>query len=231
MPNDHHQRLEYSVSFLRLCDDATFIENIFSDEAHFNLTGHVNRHNSRIWSDENPRVIQERPLHCPRVIVCCGISASRVHGPCFFENYNVTVTVTGERYRSMIRVSYSRTWETKCSQHMVSTGWSPRTYGKRNDGIVKRLLSTSFDFTIWWHSLAPRSPDLTPCDFSLWGYHKSRVYVTNPTNLQELGNNIYHEIAELSPDTLMKIMETTKKRALICQRNQGGHLKDIIFKT
>ena len=77
----------------------------------------------------------------------------------------------------------------------------------------------------------PRSPDLTPCDFSLWGYLKSRVYVINPTNLQELRNNIYHEIAELSPDTLMKVMETTKKTALIYQRNCGGHLKDIIFKT
>ena len=104
MPNDHHQRLEYSESFLRLCEDATFIENIiFSDEAHFHLTGHVNRHNSRIWSDENPREIQERPLHCPRVTVWCGISASRVYGPYFLENDNVTVTVTGERYRSMIR--------------------------------------------------------------------------------------------------------------------------------
>ena len=58
LPNDPHQRLEYSESFLSLCEDAIFIENvIFSDEAHFHLTGHVNRHNSRIWSDENPREI------------------------------------------------------------------------------------------------------------------------------------------------------------------------------
>ena len=114
---------------------------------------------------------------------------------------------------------------------MVSTGWSPRTYGNRNDGIVKRLLPhrliSRFGDIPW----LPRSPDLTPCDFSLWSYLKSRVYVTNPTNLQELRNNIYHEIAELSPDTLMKVMKTTKKRALICQRKRGDHLKDIIFKT
>ena len=32
----------------------------------------------------------------------CGISASRVYGPYFFENDNATVRVTGERYRSMI---------------------------------------------------------------------------------------------------------------------------------
>ena len=85
LPNDHHQRLEYSESFLRLCEDVTFFENIiFSDEAHFQLTGHVNGHNSRIWIDENPREIQERPLNCPRVTVWWGISASRVYGPYFF---------------------------------------------------------------------------------------------------------------------------------------------------
>ena len=77
----------------------------------------------------------------------------------------------------------------------------------------------------------PRSPDLAPCDFFLWGYPKSRVYVTNPTNLQEPINNIYHEIAAPSPETLMKITETTKKRALFCQNNRGGHLKDFIFKN
>ena len=68
--------------------------------------------------------------------------------------------------------------------------------------IVKRLLPhrliSRFGDIPW----PPRSPDLTPCNFSLWGYLKSRVYVTNPTNLQELRNNIYHEIAELSQDTL-----------------------------
>ena len=104
MLNDYHQRLEYSESFLHLCEDVTFIENIiFSYEAHFHLTGHANRHNSRIWSAENPREIQERPLHFLRVTMWCGISASRVYGLYFFENDNATVTVTGERYCSMIR--------------------------------------------------------------------------------------------------------------------------------
>ena len=36
----------------------------------------------------------------------------------------------------------------------------------------------------------PRSPDMTPCDFFLWGYIKSRVYETPPTSIQDLRNNI-----------------------------------------
>ena len=94
------------------------------------------------------------------------------------------------------------------------------------DCFPNRLISRFGD--IPW---PPRSPDLTPCDFFLWGNLKSRVYVTNPTNLQDLKNNIYHEIAALSPETLMKVMKTTNKRAISCQNNRGGHLKNIIFKN
>jgi len=29
-----------------------------------------------------------------------------------------------------------------------------------------------------------RSPDLTPCDFFLWGHLKNKVYKTSPSDLQ-----------------------------------------------
>ena len=32
----------------------------------------------------------------------------------------------------------------------------------------------------------PRSPDLSVCDFFLWGYFKNRVYTTQPRTLDEL---------------------------------------------
>jgi hypothetical protein len=34
----------------------------------------------------------------------------------------------------------------------------------------------------------PRSPDLSTCDFYLWGYMKGKVYETNPHTLDELKN-------------------------------------------
>ncbi|KAG0429051.1 hypothetical protein DMUE_5770, partial [Dictyocoela muelleri] len=104
LPNDHLQRLRYSESLIRLCENAPFIENIiFSDESHFHLTGHVNNHKSRIWSEYDPLEIHGTPLYSLRVTVWCGISASCVYGPYFFSNDNLTVTVPGERYRTMIR--------------------------------------------------------------------------------------------------------------------------------
>ena len=43
----------------------------------------------------------------------------------------------------------------------------------------------------------PRSPDLTPPDFFLWGYLKSKVYVNKPRTVAELKDNIREEIAAI----------------------------------
>jgi len=70
---------------------------------HTSLSGYVNKQNCRIWGDENPHVIHERPLHAQKVTVWCALWSGGVIGPYFFENNEgQTVTVNGERYRSMI---------------------------------------------------------------------------------------------------------------------------------
>ena len=44
---------------------------------------------------------------------------------------------------------------------------------------------------------SPRSPDLTPCDFFLWGYLKSKVYTSPPVDLADLQNRISNEVDAL----------------------------------
>ena len=41
----------------------------FSDEAHFDLGGYVNKQNCRIWGPENPHAYIEKPTHLKRVTV------------------------------------------------------------------------------------------------------------------------------------------------------------------
>ena len=38
-----------------------------------------------------------------------------------------------------------------------------------------------------------RSPDLTPCDFFLWGYMKGKVFSTTPATIEELRERIVRE--------------------------------------
>ncbi|GFW60745.1 hypothetical protein TNCV_570911 [Trichonephila clavipes] len=42
---------------------------LFSDEAHFWLNGYVNKQNCRIWSEANPQVYVEAPLHPEKLTV------------------------------------------------------------------------------------------------------------------------------------------------------------------
>lgn len=104
-PADAQARLRYAVRFQNLArEQQDFLQNlIMSDEAHFHLNGVVNKQNCRIWARENPKVIVPRDLHPIRCTVWCGVTSERIIGPYFFEEKGAVVTVTGERYRNMIR--------------------------------------------------------------------------------------------------------------------------------
>ncbi|GFX57343.1 transposable element Tc3 transposase [Trichonephila clavipes] len=53
----------------------------------------------------------------------------------------------------------------------------------------------------------PRSCDLTPLDYFLWGYVKSLVYADKPQTLDHLEDNIRLVIADIRPQMLEKVIE------------------------
>jgi hypothetical protein len=50
-----------------------------SDEAHFHLSGFVNKQNFRCWSPTNPTELRNRPLHSSKVTVRCAVSTFARH--------------------------------------------------------------------------------------------------------------------------------------------------------
>jgi len=76
----------------------------------------------------------------------------------------------------------------------------------------------------------PRSCDITPLDFFLWGYVKSKVYIAKPTTIVELEANITHIIGQIPVEMLGRVIENWKFRIDHINRSYGQHLKDIIFK-
>ena len=57
-----------------------------------------------------------------------------------------------------------------------------------------------------------RSPDLTPCDFFLWGYVKEEVYKTNPQTLDQLETTIRNVIGAIPIGHLTKSCESVRDR-------------------
>ena len=80
-----------------------------------------------------------------------------------------------------------------------------------------------------WNRMAPRSPDLTPCDFFLWGYLKDKVFVTPPRNLQDLQQRIEHEVEVLrqNPGTIRRAVNDMRRRCQLCVERGGGHVEGI----
>ncbi|GFW07916.1 hypothetical protein TNCV_3920491 [Trichonephila clavipes] len=48
------------------------------DGAHFWLNGYVNKQNCRIWSEANPQVYVETPLHPEKLTVWCALWAGGI---------------------------------------------------------------------------------------------------------------------------------------------------------
>jgi hypothetical protein len=75
----------------------------------------------------------------------------------------------------------------------------------------------------------PRSCDLTPCDFFLWGVVRSLVYANKPQTIPELKAEIRRVIGETERQLCGNVIESFVKRARACQQSHGGHLSDIVF--
>ncbi|GFV34488.1 hypothetical protein TNCV_467021 [Trichonephila clavipes] len=78
--NDHQARrrfVEWAQNEIAVVPD--FHKRIlFSDEAHCWLNGYVNKQNCRIWSEANPQVYVETPLHPEKLTVWCALWAGGI---------------------------------------------------------------------------------------------------------------------------------------------------------
>ena len=74
----------------------------------------------------------------------------------------------------------------------------------------------------------PRSPDLSPPDFFLWGALKGKAYVNKPRTIQELENNIRREIAAISEDVLQATFANMKSRVQVCLDSDGQHFQHLL---
>ncbi|GFS66773.1 transposase [Trichonephila clavipes] len=204
---------------------------LFSDEAHFWLNGYVNKQNYRIWSEANPQVYVETPLHPEKLTVWCALWAGGIIGPYFKNDEGHNVTINGDRYRAMI----TNFFIPELNNHDVQELWFQQdgatchtaraTIDLLKDTFGDRLISR-FGPVNW----PPRSCDLTPLDYFLWDYVKSLVYAGKPQTLDHLEDNICRVIADIRPQMLEKFIENWTSRLDYIRASRGSHMPEIIFK-
>ncbi|KAJ4435591.1 hypothetical protein ANN_18207 [Periplaneta americana] len=75
-----------------------------------------------------------------------------------------------------------------------------------------------------------RSPDLSVCDFFLWGHLKNNVYRTRPANIAELKQRIKDEITGIPRDMIQRAFQSIHTRLSECVHRNRAHLSEVIFK-
>lgn len=106
----------------------------------------------------------------------------QVIGPYFFEDrHGNAETVNGDRYRNMISnflwpiLDYIDTEEMWFQQDGATCHTSGTTIALLCETFDGRLISLRGD-----QQWPPRSRDLTPCDFFIWGFIISLIYTNKP---------------------------------------------------
>ncbi|GFX74443.1 uncharacterized protein TNCV_3213301 [Trichonephila clavipes] len=229
--NDHQARrrfVEWTQNEIAVVPD--FRKRIlFSDEAHFWLNGYVNKQNCRIWF---PQVYVETPLHPETLTVWCVLWADGIIGPYFFKNdEGHNVTVNGDQYRAIM----TNFFIPELNNHDVQQLWFQQdgTTCHTARATIDLLKDTFGDCLIsrfgpvnW----PPRSCDLTPLDYFLWGYVKSLVYADKQQTLDHLEDNIRLVIADIRPQMLEKVIENWTSRLDYIRASGRSLMPEIIFK-
>ncbi|KAL4131917.1 hypothetical protein QTP88_009149 [Uroleucon formosanum] len=197
--DDMQKRNEFCTFVLEKSEEVEqfFYRIIFSDEATFHLNGKVNRHNVRIWRLEDPRVVVEHERNSPKLNVFCAVSRKKVYGPFFFDGN----TITGNSYLQMIKDGLFQVLQADGNDFIL-----------QQDGVPSHCANDA-TFCPW-----PRSPDLTICDFFLWGYIKSIVYVPPlPKDIDEFKSRITDAINLVTVDMLQQVYEEFEYRLDVCR--------------
>lgn len=200
---------------------------LWTDESNVSNCGIYNRKNSHYWAIENPReTTQVRAQVRFSTNVWCGILGTRIIGPYFYGG-----TLTGQKYFEFIQNDLQRLLEQVPDEERRLIIFQQDGAPPHNARIVMDFLQDHFTGLIANNSETPwpaRSPDLTPCDFFLWGFIKDNVYAERVHSLEELKNRVRRAIALITPQMLAKVHLETIKRARVCMAQEGGHIEHLL---
>lgn len=186
---------------------------------------------------QKPDECVQKPLHSVRVTVWCAISGHGIIGPYFLEDgRGNAVTVTAGVYRNQVIDRFMGDLTLFCDLKGIplEDQWFQQDGATSHIGrgnlhhleelFPGQLISRWSDF-----AYPPRSPDLTPPDFYLWGHLKEFCFqYPVPRTIPELKNNIIRVIESVRDHTLRALTENVQQRLEACLAVNGEHIEHIV---
>ena len=147
----------------------------------------------------------------------------------FFENeQGAAVTANGDRYRAMLneflftKIEEEDIGNISIQQKGATCNTAEATLDVLRPVFEDRNISRRAD-VVW----PPRSCDLTPLDYYLWGAVKDKFYADEPETIDALKDNIREAIGEIQLHIIHNALKTD--RLEYCTASRGSHLNEIIF--
>lgn len=197
---------------------------LFSDEAKFDNMGGVNLHNAHYYSDENPHWQRDhRTQRRWSLNVWAGIIGDYVVGPMFYNE-----NLTGPLYLNILRNEVPPLLEDLPLDLRRDMWFQQDGAPAHRVRSVKTFLNATYP-NRWIgigsqvHEFPPRSPDLTPIDFALWGIVKEKIFAQAPTTMENMMERIEEAFQSITVETLRKIQASFRRRLQKCIE-ENGHL-------
>ena len=105
--------------------------------------------------------------------------------------------------------------------HFQQDSATPHTATAVQTWLGQKFENKFIDKNLW----PPRSPDLNPCDFFLWGHLKEVVYNPLPKTIDDLKANLEREIKKIPQKMLKNVFSNFKKRCEFLISAGGGHIE------
>jgi len=227
-PGDHAQRMDL-CHWIKAHPELLSVI-LFSDEASFTRDGVNNLRNVHTWSHNNPHETSVTNFQKRfSVNVWCGVLGNRLIGPFVFHN-----NLTGNTYEAFLRNELPCLLEDIPlmirSQMYFQHDGAPPHYTRH----VRDYLDESFPNRwlgrggpVAW---PPRSPDLTPLDYYLWGHMKTLVYETKVDSREALRDRIFAAAEHIRnhPGNTASATQSLLMRAENCIAAGGGHFEQLL---
>lgn len=213
----------------KLDDDNSFLERIiWTDEAKFSRDGIINSRNNHFWSNQNPHLVREtNHQHKFSFNVFCLLMNNKLSFCIYNEN------LSSEKYLDILNSTVSDFLDELPLNEIFSCWYQLDGAPAHCARIITEKLSLLFDDR-WirrggpWE-WPPRSPDLTPLDFYLWGVIKSKVYQTPSNSRESLEQKVRLAFSELSQEEIQRsTTEGVRRRILMCREQHGRHFEQLV---
>lgn len=211
-------------------EDNNFLANIiWSDESKFTNRGMFNKHNTHYWSEQNPHLTREHyNQHFWSFNVYCAVKGNRILCVHIYDD-----NLNGDMYLDILRNVLSEALDNLPLAELQAAWYQQDGAPPHNTRDVCRFLDETFyDQWIAYNGpqrYPPRSPDITPLDFYIWGTIKNMVYSTAPTTKQDLQRRVREAFRSLDAAEIQKAThEEVIKRAEKCLGQNGSHFEHLI---